>query len=419
MAQKPRPYDFEADVAIVGGGHAGCTLAALLAGNGISTLCIDQDDPSKTLQESFDGRTTAISFGSRHVIEAAGAWESLEDEACAIRDIHIMESGSPTLLRFFAEDVGEDAFGWIVENRRLRQSLYDTLSNLELAAHIAPARVSGFERDKQGVTVTLQDGRTARAALVVGADGRNSFTREWMGIDTRGWSYNQRAIVCTVNHENGHNHVAVEDFRSEGPFAVLPMKDDADGHHRSAVVWTEHGQDKNSAIHWPDDVFNAALNERFPDSYGKVTMAGKRFSYPLGLKHAQGYVAERMALVADAAHGIHPIAGQGLNLGLRDIAALSEILINASKRGDDLGASALLHAYERARRTDNMMMAGATDTLNKLFSNDMSSVRILRKIGLRAVQRFTPARRFFMKQAMGASGLLPELVKSGKFPIAG
>lgn len=415
MAGKPRPYDFEADVAIVGGGHAGCTLAALLARNGISALCVDQDDPSKTLQESFDGRTTAISFGSKHVIDAAGAWDSLQDEACPIRDIHIMDSGSPTLLRFLAEDVGKDAFGWIVENRSLRQSLYDTLRALKLATHIAPARVSGFDRDAHGITVNLQDGRRARAALVVGADGRNSYTREWMGIDTRGWSYNQRALICTVRHQNAHNHVAVEDFRSEGPFAILPMQDDADGNHRSAVVWTEHGHEKDSALHWPDDVFIAALNERFPDGYGKVTIAGKRFSYPLGLKHAQRYVADRMALVADAAHGIHPIAGQGLNLGLRDIAELADILIDAKRRNKDLGDAGLLHTYETARRTDNMMMAGATDTLNKLFSNDLSSVRIMRKIGLRAVQRFTPARRFFMKQAMGVSGLLPELVRSGKF----
>lgn len=415
MSAKPRQYDFEADVAIVGGGHAGCTLAALLAAGGISTLCIDQDAPSKTLEESFDGRTTAISFGSRHVIQAAGAWEDLKDDACPIRNIHIMDSGSPTLLQFLVDDVGEEAFGWIVENRRLRQSLYKALRSQKLVTHIAPARASDFERDARGVTVMLEDGRTARAALVIGADGRNSFTRDWMGIETRGWSYRQRALICTVLHTNPHDHLAVEDFRSEGPFAILPMQDDADGHHRSAVVWTEHGKEQDSALHWPEAIFTAALNERFPDSYGKVTLSGQRFAYPLGLKHAHSYIAERMALVADAAHGIHPIAGQGLNLGLRDIAALVELLINAKHKGNDLGDGALLRAYEQMRRTDNMMMAGATDTLNKLFSNDLTSVRVLRKIGLRAVQRFAPARRFFMKQAMGASGLLPELVRSGRF----
>lgn len=410
---QPR-HDFTADVVIVGGGHAGCTMAALLAGNSISAICIDQDDPAKTLDHGFDGRTTAISFGSRRVIEATGAWDALVKEACPIRDIKIMDSGSPTLLEFLVEDVDADAFGWIVENRRLRQSLYRRLQELNRAQHIAPARVADFTRDKDGVTVHLQDGRTARGSLVIGADGRNSFTREWMGIGTRGWDYNQRALVCIAIHENPHNNTAIEDFRSEGPFAVLPMADDEQGRHRSSVVWTEHGHDKNSALHWDEETFNAALNERFPAFYGRVQLAGKRFSYPLGLKHAHEYTAERMALVADAAHGIHPIAGQGLNIGLRDIADLAERLIEAKKTGKDFGSADLLDAYQRARRLDNMAMAGATDTLNKLFSNDLSSVRILRKLGLRAVQRIPAARRFFMKQAMGASGLLPSLVKNGK-----
>lgn len=192
------------------------------------------------------------------------------------------------------------------------------------------------------------------------------------------------------------------------------MSDDKNGKHRSAVVWTEHGSDKDSALHWDENAFNAALNERFPDFYGPVKLIGKRFAYPLGLKHAHSYIADRMALVADAAHGIHPIAGQGLNLGLRDIAALAELLITAKKMNEDLGNTTLLQNYQRMRRVDNMMMAGATDTLNKLFSNDLSSVRILRKFGLRTIQKIPAARRFFMKQAMGASGLLPTLVRTGK-----
>lgn len=408
-------YDFTADVVIVGGGHAGCSMAALLATDGVTVLCIDQDDPAKTLNQSFDGRTTAISFGSQRVIAAAGAWESLAREACPIKDIKILESGSPVLLEFLVEDVKSPAFGWIVENRKLRQSLYECLSSLKNAHHIAPARVYGFSRDVKGITVHLEDGRTARGQIVIGADGKNSFTREWMGIGTRGWSYNQRALVCIVNHEHPHNFIAIEDFRSEGPFAVLPMMDDEQGKHRSSIVWTEHGPEKNSALHWSEDAFNAALNERFPAFYGKVSLSGKRFSYPLGLTHAHEYIADRMALVADAAHAIHPIAGQGLNIGLRDIAALAELLIDAKKNGRDLGDTALLNAYQRRRRTDNMLMAAATDSLNRLFSNDLAPVRILRKLGLRTVQRFTPARKFFMKQAMGASGLLPALIKTGKF----
>ena len=414
MAKIAPKLDFTADVVIVGGGHAGCTMAALLAKNGVTSICIDQDDPTRTLTAGFDGRTTAISFGSQRVIKAAGAWDKLEPEACAIRDIKIMDSGSPTLLEFLVEDVEADAFGWILENRRLRQSLYQTLQKLDKATHIAPCRVSGFTRDEDGVTVQLENGRAARGQLVIGADGRNSFTRDWMGIETRGWKYNQRALVCIVTHENPHDHIAIEDFRSEGPFAVLPMADDEQGRHRSSIVWTEHGDEKKSALHWDEDTFNAALNERFPAFYGLVRLSGRRFSYPLGLTHAQEYIAPRMALVADAAHAIHPIAGQGLNIGLRDIGELAELLIKAKKAGQDLGSEHLLRSYQCARRLDNMAMAGATDTLNRLFSNDLQSVRVLRKIGLRAVQRIPAARKFFMKQAMGASGLLPSLIRTGK-----
>lgn len=409
------PQNLEADVVIVGGGHAGCSLAALLAANDVSVICIDQDDPAATLKGDFDGRTTAISYGSRRVIEASGAWDDLAAEACPINDIQIMENGSSVLLEFLVKDVGGDSFGWIVENRKLRAALYKKLKNLKAATHLAPVRVAGFARDEDGVDVELSDGRRVRGRLVVGADGKQSFTRAWMGIGTRGWSYRQRGVVCIVRHDNPHGNVAVEDFRGQGPFAILPMADDEQGRHRSSIVWTEHCPEKQSARHWSEDTFNAALSERFPSFYGGVRLCGARFSYPLSLTHAQAYIAPRMALVADAAHAIHPIAGQGLNLGLRDIADLAERVIGAGKKGLDVGSMELLEAYEAARRPDNMMMAAATDSLNRLFSNDIAPVGLLRKIGLRLVEAAPPARKFFMRQAMGASGFLPRLVRDGKF----
>lgn len=397
---------YDADVIVVGGGHSGLTLSALLASHGVGVICIDREDPATTLKGAFDGRTTAISYGSQKVIAAGGGWEAIENKACPIKDIRILDGDSPTLLTFLSEDAGGElqnqAFGWIVENRDLRKVLYDRLEKLDRATHIAPAQVQDFAADEDGVCVHLADGRALRAKLLVGADGRGSFVREKAGITTRGWTYGQNALVCTVTHENPHYNVAVEHFRPEGPFAILPMTDAEDGAHRSAVVWTEHAKTRRSAQDFDEDTFNTALNARFPAEYGKVRLAGKRFSYPLGLIHAHNYVAERLALVADAAHGIHPIAGQGLNIGLRDIAALAGMVIEAHADGTDIGGTDLLNRYQRARRFDNMTMAAATDALNKLFSNDLPPVRMARRLGLRAVQRIIPARRFFMRQAMGA-----------------
>ncbi len=424
MSKKPKKAPISAspaveDVIVIGGGPAGCTLTALLSAHGLNAVCIDQDDPVKTLEGGFDGRTMAISFGSRQVIEAAGVWTDFQDNACPIRDIQILDSGSPVLLDFLAEDVESEAFGWIIENRLLRQCLYKRLAALEKVQgkkiHRAPAKVTGFSAQKDYITVHLETGEDLNARLVVGADGRASFTREWMGIGTRGWSYNQRAIVCVVTHENPHDNKAIEHFRPEGPFAVLPMMDDKDGKHRSSLVWTEHGPAKTSALHWDEETFNAALNARFLDYYGTVRLAGKRFSYPLSLSHAHSYIGHRMALVADAGHGIHPIAGQGLNIGLRDIAALAELLVEAKEKGEDCGSQNLLETYQRRRRFDNMTMAAATDLLNKLFSNSIPPVRLVRQIGLRLVQNIAPARKFFMRQAMGAAGSLPTLIRTGKF----
>ncbi len=403
------------DVVIVGGGAAGCTLAALLGANGIGVVCLDGESPQNTIKQSFDGRTMAISYGSQKVLDAAGIWQSADHLANPIQDIKILEQGSESLVDLAASDVDKDAFGWIIEYRHLREALYKRLSEISSVIHMAPSRVIDFEIATDKAIAILQDGTRIQGQIIIGADGKNSFTREWAGIATRGKDYKQTAIVCIVEHENPHNNAAIEDFRSEGPFAILPMRDDEKGGHRSSIVWTEHGMKKDSAMSWADDVFANGLQERFPRSYGTVKMAGPRFAYPLGLKHAHSYIAPRMALIGDAAHAIHPIAGQGLNLGLRDVAALAEILVEGKKQKSDLGSDALLHAYSVARRTDNMIMAGATNTLNGLFSNNMPLLRPARKAGLKLVQRLPKAKRFLMGQAMGMSGLLPKLVKDGKF----
>lgn len=404
MSQNKTDTNF--DVIIAGGGPSGCAMAAMLGKAGLKVACIDRDDPAQTISPAFDTRTTAISYGSRSVLRNAGAWDGLESVACAIRDIKIMDNGSHTLLRFLSDDVKADAFGWVIENRHLRGALYTAMKNSGVT-HIAPAAIADYEIDDNAARVHLADGRILSAKLVIGADGRASFTRQWMGIDTRGWSYNQRAVVSIITHEKPHNNIAVEDFRDEGPFAILPMPDDDKGNHRSALVWTEHRPEKESALHWDEAIFNAAIAERFPADYGDVRLLGKRAAYPLSLSHAHKYIGPRMALIADAAHGIHPIAGQGLNIGLRDVAAMADILATAKKEKRDFGADDILQIYERARRPDNMAMAAATDALNKLFSNKSASLRLLRRAGLRVVEKLPRTKRFFMRYAMGTGGLSP------------
>lgn len=408
------PRTKEYDVIVVGGGLAGLGLTALLASRGARVLCVDRESAAARTAPAFDGRTTAISYGSRKVLEAAGVWGALSANACAIDTIHISDGGGPVLLDFSKDEVEGRSFGWIVENRLLRQALLARVKDLKTAEHVAPAAVADFSRDDGKVTVHLEDGRKFSAPLAVGADGRASFTREWMGVGAREWPYRQRAVVCAVVHENPHEHIAVEDFRPSGPFAILPMTDDEQGAHRSSVVWTEHGPEKNSALRFSAEVFDAALAARFPARYGAVRLAGGRFSYPLGLTHAHAYIAPRMALVAEAAHGIHPIAGQGLNMGLRDVAALADLVAGSVRDGRDPGGADMLERYQRGRRFDNMAMAGATDQLNRLFSNDIGPVRAARRFGLRAVGRLPAAKLFFMKQAMGAAGLLPALIRENE-----
>ncbi len=389
------------DVAIIGGGLAGMTLACLLGrAAGLKIACIDGQDPQKQIRE--DARTTAISYGSAKILEEAGIWAALEGKACPIEDIRILDGASPVLLNFLSTEAGGKSFGWIADNADIRRALLARMSALKNIEHIAPQNVKDFVVSPDGGYVNVvAEGQSIKARLVVGADGRNSATREWMGVRTRDWNYRQRAVICTVAHEYPHENAAVEHFWPSGPFAVLPMTDGENGVHRSSVVFTEHGSKRNSLMRLTPQEFEAELNVRFPKEYGTVRMINERMCFPLSLVHAASYIAPRMALVADAAHGIHPIAGQGLNLGFRDVKALADLVCAAARAGGDAGADALLAAYQRQRRFDNMTMVAVTDALVRLFSNNIPPVRFLRRAGLRAVSRLPPAKRFFMRQAMG------------------
>ncbi len=389
-----------ADITVIGGGLAGLTQTLLLAQADIPTVCIEPN-PMPT-----DERTTAISYGSMKLLERAAIWDDLKPFACPIHDIQILDANSPVLLDFNAQDIsdqtdGSNSFGWIIENKYLRKTLIDHLTTYSTANIKTGTMVNGFEKQDKTIIVSLDNTQTIETKLVIGADGRQSFTREHMQVGEYQWSYKQNALVCIFEHTQSHNNIAVEHFLPQGPFAVLPMLKSKNGKHRSALVWTQDTSNKASLDKYSDSTFKIALNEQLPSFYGEVQHVSPRKKYPLGLIHAYHYTKERFALIADAAHGIHPIAGQGLNLGLRDVACLTDIIINAKQNKKDIGSIDVLQTYETKRKADNKAMIVTTDILNRIFSNQSKTIRLMRKIGMRAIDRFAPSKKFLMSQAAG------------------
>ena len=397
-----RSADKDFDIVIVGGGLAGLTLSCLLGktAKNLKIACIDRDDPQRAVDGDF--RTTAISFGSAKILDRAGLWNEIEPRGCPIRDIRIFDADTPLLLQFLSEEAGGKIFGWILKNSDLREIMFNKIKTLRQIRHIPSTGVNGFEHKNDKIRVTLKNGQEITARLVVGADGRGSFVRDFLDIPTRRWDYGQRAVICNITHENPHENRAIENFWPQGPFAILPMNDDEKGRHVSSLVFTEHGPKSRSLMQLDEEAFLNAVAAKFPAFYGEIDLASPRQCYPLSLIHASRYIGPRMALVADAAHGIHPVAGQGLNLGFRDIGELAGLIAQAAENGEDIGSPDVLETYQRRRRPDNVAMAAVTDALVRLFSNNLLSVRILRRAGLRAVSKLPPAKRFFMKNAMGA-----------------
>lgn len=404
--------EIKTDVLIIGGGPAGLTFAGVLGRAGADVIIIDRDAPVTHLNDNYDGRTTAISFASSRVCEAAGVWEKMQGDCCPILDIRVADGQSPQFLHFASDEDGEgEAFGWIIENRLLRKYLFENLKGLKNVTHLAPVEIKNFTRTAALAGVVLKDGRKITAPLLVGADGRNSPTRKWLGVDVKSWPYKQAAIVCNVAHEQGHENVAVEHFLPAGPFAVLPMTDDEKGNHRSSIVWTVSEKAAAKILKYTPEKFAAQLQELFGDHLGNVRPVSKPMSYPLGLMHADTYIGERVALMAEAAHVIHPIAGQGLNLSMRDIAVLSELVVGRLKLGLDTGAPALLKEYEQWRRADTLLMAGFTDVLNRLFSNNLYTVSAVRDLGIGIVDKIPALKGFFARQAMGLGGSSPRIIR--------
>jgi 2-octaprenyl-6-methoxyphenol hydroxylase len=401
-----RPSALGTDVLIVGGGLVGGTLAAALALAGVKVVVVDRQAPSAALDAAFDGRYSAIALGSRRVLSTIGLWADLASAAAPIEDIRVSEGKSPFFLHYDHRETGDEPFGFMVENRAFRQALARRLPKSPGVTLLAPAGVARLERQAGGVTAWLEDGRQVSAALAIGADGRGSTTRNGAGIRVTRWSYKQSGIVCTVEHERPHGFIAHERFLPAGPFAILPIPG-----NRSSIVWTEHADLAPALMALGDDGFLAELERRFGDFLGSLRVVGPRWSYPLSLQFAEAATARRLALAGDAAHAMHPIAGQGLNMGLRDVAALAEVLIDARRLGLDAGDAAVLERYQRWRRFDNTLMLAATDALNRLFSNEFPPLRLARDVGLAVVDRLRPLKRLFMRQAMGLTGELPRLMR--------
>lgn len=404
------------DVAIIGGGMVGMTLAAALGGAGLSVAVIDAEAPPAMTAAAFDGRSSAIAHGSQQVLAGVGAWAAMAPEAQPILDIRVSDgdsagAASRLFLHYDHRDLGDRPFGHIIENRVTRRALLQRLERLESVRGFAPARVESLDRGRRGVELRLQDGRRLSSRLAVAADGRNSPLRAAAGIKVTSWDYPQTGIVCTVTHEKPHGGVAHEHFLPAGPFAMLPMVDDADGLHRSSIVWTERRALAPAMLALDEADFGVEMERRFGLSLGRLRPIGGRFAYPLTLVHAERYVDERLVLLGDAAHAIHPIAGQGLNLGLRDVAALAECLVDAHRLGLDVGDALALERYQRWRRFDNMVLLAVTDGLNRLFSNDLGPLRLARDLGLATVDRLPPLKRVFMRHAMGVVGDLPGMVR--------
>ncbi|HEX8555482.1 MAG TPA: UbiH/UbiF/VisC/COQ6 family ubiquinone biosynthesis hydroxylase [Sphingomonas sp.] len=398
-----------ADVIILGSGLVGATLALALNAHGVTSIVIDPADPAMTLSPTFDGRASAVASASHRMLDMIGVGAALQGYGCPIRHIRVADGLKPGKLDF-KPDERDDPLGVMYENKRLRRALFDAVTQ---APHIdlrMKTQAVAQERGSTGVTVTLDSGDVIRAPLLVAAEGRRSPTREAAGITIARWQYDHAAIVGAFHHERPHDNVAFEIFYPAGPFALLPLIDDEHG-HRSAIVWTVAARDAAGMLKLGDRGFLAEAEKRMGGFLGTLSHASPRASYPLGFHHAATITAERLVLVGDAAHGIHPIAGQGLNLGFRDVAALAEVLVEGKRTGLDLGDAALLARYQRWRGLDTFMVAAATDSLNRLFGIPGSAASAVRRIGIAAVDHVPALKNRFMAEARGETGTLPKLLQ--------
>ena len=401
----------EQDVIIVGGGLNGPALALALAQGGLRVTVVDARAAPARAATGFDGRAYALAIASKRLLRAVGVWGGVAAQAQPILKIvasdgHAGQGAAPFFLTFDADEIEEGPMGFMLEDRYLYAGLLAAMERagvtLLSGESVVAQEVTGF-----GVAVTLASGAVLRARVLVGCDGRGSGVATRAGIRRQGWGYGQTALVTAVRHERDHQGTAQQFFMPSGPLAILPLP----GGHLSSIVWSETDAQAAAVQALGDADYLAALRPRFGDFLGEIALAGARFTYPLSLSLAERFVAPRVALVGDAAHGVHPLAGQGLNLGLRDVGALAEVLVEATRRGEDIGAADVLERYQAWRRFDATALALGMDGVNRLFSNDNPVLRGARDLGLGLVNAIPAARRGFIRQAAGLTGDVPRLLQ--------
>ena len=403
--------EHDCDIAIVGGGLNGPALALAAAQVGLRVIVLDATSHKPRKNAKFDGRAYALALASKRLMAAVGVWENVAQDAepmlnIRVSDGHAGVGASPFFMDFDHAELEEGPMGYMVEDRHLRYALQAAMQTSPLIEYRLATRVTGQSTGPEGVTLSLANNQKITTRLLVGADGRQSGTAARAGITYTGWQYGQTALVCAVEHDRPHGGVAHQFFMPAGPMAVLPLSA-----RRSTVVWSEK-TDSASVIKTLDDAaFLDVLRPRFGDFLGDISLTGGRFSYPLGMMIAKNYIAPNVALIGDAAHGVHPIAGQGLNAGLRDVAALIQVLSEAKQRGEDFASQPVLARYQLWRRFDATALAVATDGFNRLFSNDNPILRLGRDLGMGMINAMPKVRRGILREAAGLTGDLPDLMR--------
>jgi len=403
--------DFDTEILVVGGGLIGSAMAIALSSIGFDVTVIDRQSDQLTKTHVFDGRAYALSHASIRMLKALGIWNYIEENAEPILDIKVSdgrvgEGASDWFLHFDHQELEEGPMGHLIEDRHIREALKANITKSKQIEYIYNTEVISKSVDDTAVSLNLSDGRILRSRLLIGCDGRNSNIAKWSNISHIGWDYNQSALVCAISHEKPHYGIAHQFFTPSGPLAILPLPG-----NKSSIVWTET-KDKAKDINiMCDEDYLSALSPVIGNFLGPISLVGDRFSYPLGLSIAENFISNCTVLVGDSAHGIHPLAGQGLNLGLKDIAALTEVLALAKRRGENFSSKDVLERYQKWRRFDTSAMAVVTDSINKLFSNDNTLLRSIRDIGLGGVNATPQLRRSFMRHAAGLSGDLPKLLQ--------